>query len=158
MPRHRNPLLGMVLSVIAALLLCVMPLPGGLNPWRPEWLTLILIFWGMHAPQWVGIWTALILGVLLDVLLATPLGFYGLSAVIVMQLTHATQRWSGIFSVRQTTMLLLCLIAVSRITNYLVLVLQNLAPDPTVFFLPVLSSAMMWPTILLLLKRWSQRT
>ncbi|MEO6697921.1 MAG: rod shape-determining protein MreD [Paraperlucidibaca sp.] len=158
MPRHRNPLPGMLLSVIAALLLCVMPLPEELNPWRPEWLTLMLIFWGMHAPQWVGIWTALVLGVLLDVLLATPLGFYGLSAVIVMQLTQATQRWSGIFSVRQTTMLLLGLIAVSRGIHYVLLVLQNLTPDPALFFLPVLSSAMMWPTILLLLKRWSQRT
>lgn len=158
MPRHRNPLLGMLLSVMAALTLSVMPLPEALNPWRPEWLTLIIIFWGMHAPRWFGIWFALILGLLLDVLLAAPLGFYGLSAVIVMQLTRSTERWQGVFSVRQTTLLLLALVAVTRGIHYVLLVMQNLTPDPILYFLPILSSAMMWPTILLLLKRWSQRT
>ena len=158
MPRHHNPLFGVLLSVIAALLLSIMPLSSELNSWRPEWLTLILIFWGMHAPQWIGIWMALILGIILDVLLATPLGFYGLSSVVVMQLARATHRWSGIFSVRQTTLLVLGLILVSRVIHFVLLALQNLTPDPMVFFLPVLASAMMWPTILLLLKRWSQRT
>jgi len=158
MPRHHNPFLGLLLSVIAALLLSILPLSSELNPWRPEWLTLILIFWGMHAPQWLGIWMALIFGVMLDVLLATPLGFYGLSSVVVIQLARATQRWPGIFSVRQTTLLVLGLILVSRVIHFILLTLQNLMPDPMIFFLPVLSSAMMWPTILLLLKRWSQRT
>lgn len=158
MPRHRNPLLGMLLSVFVALLLSIMPLPEALVPWRPEWLMLLIIFWGMHAPQWFGIWFALTLGLVLDVLLATPLGFYGLSAVVVMQLTRATERWKGVFSVRQTTLYLVLLVAVARGIHYVVLAMQNLTPDASIFFLPVLSSAMMWPTLLLLLKRWSQRT
>lgn len=157
MPRHHNPLIAMLLSVVAAFLLSILPLPEALNVWRPEWLLLVLVFWGMHAPQWLGIWLALILGIMLDVLLATPLGFYGLTAVVVMQLLQATQRWNGIFSVRQTALVVLGLVAVSRLIHYVILLIQGLAPEPLLFFLPVLSSAMMWPTTLLVLKRWSQR-
>lgn len=159
MPKHRNPLLGMLLSSVVALMLSVMPLPDELNSWRPEWLMLVLVFWAMHAPNWFGLWLALVMGVLLDVLLATPLGFYGLVMVVVVQLTRATGQWSGIFSVRHTTLLLLALVALSRSIHYVVLSLQGQSPsDSSDFFLPVLSSALMWPTVLLLLKRWSQRT
>ena len=111
MPRRRSPALALLLSLIAGLLLSVLPLPEQLAAWRPEWVTLLLIFWVMHAPNWVGVWIALFVGILLDILLATPVGLHASSLVIVVWLGRMTQRWTGVFSIRQTTVLVLLLVA-----------------------------------------------
>ena len=89
MPRRRSPALALLLSLIAGLLLSVLPLPEQLAAWRPEWVTLLLIFWVMHAPNWVGVWIALFVGILLDILLATPVGLHASSLVIVVSFRSA---------------------------------------------------------------------
>ncbi len=157
MPRRRSPILPLIVSLLLSLLLSILPLPNELAPWRPEWVTLVLVFWVMHAPLWVGVWTAAFMGLLLDVLLATPLGLFASSLVVVVYLGRATQRWAGIFSIRQTTMLVLLLVLAGRVVRYVELALFDVAPSDWSYFLPVLASALVWPTVLLSLRRWTQR-
>ncbi|WP_022954828.1 rod shape-determining protein MreD [Perlucidibaca piscinae] len=157
MSRRRSPFLPLVLSFIAAFLLAIVPLPPELAPWRPDWVTLVLVFWVMHAPMWVGVWTAVVLGVLLDILLATPLGIHGMALIAVVALARMTQRWAGIFSVRQTTALILFLVLVSRLITLTLLGLVDTSPPASLHLLPVLASALVWPTVLLSLRRWTQR-
>lgn len=157
MSRYRSPLLPLPLSLILGLLLSVLPLPELLQPWRPEWLTLVLLFWVMHAPLLVGIWTAVFLGFLLDILLATPLGLYASSLAVLVYLARMTQRWSGVFSIRQTSALVFLLVLVSRGIRFIVLNILGQDPGSVDFFLPAIASALIWPTILLSLRRWTQR-
>lgn len=157
MPRRRSPVLPLIFSLLLSLLLSILPLPNELAPWRPEWVTLVLVFWVMHAPLWVGVWTAVFMGLLLDVLLATPLGLYASSLVMVVYLSRVTQRWAGIFSIRQTTALVLLLVMAGRLLRYVELSLFGEAPADWSYFLPVAASALVWPTVLLSLRRWTQR-
>lgn len=147
----------MVLSLLLGMLLSVLPLPDVLQAWRPEWLTLVLLFWVMHAPLWVGIWTAVFLGYLLDILLATPLGLYASSLAVLVYFARITQRWSGVFSIRQTSALVFVLVLASRGIRYVEFTLLGEDPGSVHFFLPAIASALIWPTILLSLRRWTQR-
>jgi len=157
MPRRRSPFIPLIVSLLLSLLLSVLPLPPELAPWRPEWVTLMLVFWVMHAPLWVGVWTAAFMGLLLDILLATPLGLHASSLVMVVYLGRLTQRWAGIFSIRQTTALVLLLVLAGRVLRYVELSLFGVPPADWSYLLPVLASALVWPTVLLSLRRWTQR-
>jgi len=153
----RSPFLAIIWSLLAALLMSILPLPDALQAWRPEWVMLVLIFWVMHAPSWVGLWFAFVMGLLLDVFLAGPLGLHSLALVLVIFVTRMTQRWSGIFSVRQTTALVFLLILFERLVMYFVLAMRNEAPADLSYFWPAVASALIWPTVLLSLRRWTQR-
>lgn len=157
MAKPRSPLLPLIWSLAGALLMSILPLPDILQPWRPEWLTLVLLFWVMHAPNWVGLWFGLILGLLLDILLASPFGMHASALILVVYVARMTQRWSGVFSVRQTTVLVFLLILLGRFVTYAELSLLGERPADLSFFLPAVASALIWPTVLLSLRRWTQR-
>lgn len=157
MANPRSPFLAIIWSLSAALLMSILPLPDALQAWRPEWVMLVLIFWVMHAPSWVGLWFALVMGLLLDAFLASPLGLHALALVLVIYVTRMTQRWSGVFSVRQTTALVFLLILLERSVTYAVLSVRGEMPTDLSYFLPAVASALIWPTVLLSLRRWTQR-
>ena len=157
MGNPRSPLLASIWSMLGALLMSILPLPDALQVWRPEWVMLVLIFWVMHAPSWVGLWFAFFMGILLDAFLVSPFGMHAFALVVVVYIARMTQRWSGVFSVRQTTALVLLLILSGRLASYVVLSLRGEGPDDLSYFLPALASALIWPTVLLSLRRWTQR-
>lgn len=71
MSRPRNGWL-LPVSLLLALLLGMVPLPGVLQPLRPYWLALVLAYWVLEEPDTVGIGIAFLLG------LAADLAFGGL--------------------------------------------------------------------------------
>ncbi len=64
-------------SLVAALLLNMLPL--GRTPWMPDALALVLVFWSVHQPQRVGIATAFVFGLAMDVHQTALLGQHALA-------------------------------------------------------------------------------
>ncbi|MDB5731335.1 MAG: mreD [Variovorax sp.] len=64
-------------SLLAALLLAMVPL--GRLAWLPDLLALVLVFWAVHQPQRIGIGTAFVFGLVMDVHQGTLLGQHALS-------------------------------------------------------------------------------
>lgn len=157
MARRHSLFPALPLSLALAFLLSMLPLPMALQAWRPDWVSLILMFWVMHAPATVGIWSGLVCGLMLDIMLAVPLGLHALTLVAQLYFVQMTQRWTGVFSIRQTTMLVLILLLLGRVLQYLVLLLLGETPVLQDYFLPVVASALLWPTVMLSLQRWTQR-
>lgn len=157
MARRPSPYSALAFSLVVGLLLSVLPLPPLLQDWRPEWLKLVVIFWVMNAPMVAGIWLAVFSGLLLDVLLAVPLGLNASSLVFIVYVARMTKRWSGVFSIRQTSLLVCLLLLGGRLLNHVELALAGDAPEGLSFYLPALSSALIWPTVMLSLRRWTQR-
>jgi len=71
------------LTLIVALMLVVMPLPDAAQPFRPDWVTLVVLYWCIALPQSFGLTLAWIVGVLLDVAHGTLLGQHALGIVLV---------------------------------------------------------------------------
>ena len=55
------------LSFLVAFLLAGVPLPDSLDRFRPDWVAMVLIYWGMALPHRVGIGVGWLVGLLLDV-------------------------------------------------------------------------------------------
>ena len=70
-------------TLLIALFLMVMPLPEWIRPFRPEWVTLVVIYWCLALPSRVNIGIAWIMGLIVDVLTGTLLGQHALAMAIV---------------------------------------------------------------------------
>lgn len=158
MARRSNPLLAIPLSLFVAFVLAMLPLPQALSYWRPEFVTMVLVFWVLNAPNLVGIWTAFFLGLLLDVLFATPFGVHALVLSVLAYLTRLSYRWVPVFSVWQTSGLVFALVLSGLIIKRIVLGIVAVGPNSSVlYWLPALTSALVWPTVMVSLRRFTQR-
>ena len=68
--------LTLILTYLVALVLMVMPMPAAFDTFRPDWVTLVLLYWVMALPHRVNMGTALVLGIISDILLGSVLGVH----------------------------------------------------------------------------------
>ncbi len=81
-----------------ALALALSLLPLGPLPWLPDLVMVLLAFWGVHQPGRVGMGTAFVLGLCMDVGQSSLLGQHALTYTLVLFATHLTHRrllWFG---------------------------------------------------------------
>jgi rod shape-determining protein MreD len=64
-------------TLLAALMVNMLPL--GRQPWMPDLLALVLVFWSVHQPLRVGIATAFVFGLVMDVHHTALLGQHALA-------------------------------------------------------------------------------
>src|SRR5690625_3337585 len=86
-PRTGTPVT-LAASMVAVLLLTLMPLPGGVVEMRPYWAALVLIYWNLEAGRLRHLGQAFAGGLVLDVLTGTLLGQQALGLVIISYLVE----------------------------------------------------------------------
>ena len=64
-------------SLLGAMLINMLPL--GRSPWMPDLLALVLVFWSVHQPLRIGIATAFLFGLVMDVHQTALLGQHALA-------------------------------------------------------------------------------
>lgn len=77
-----------VSSFLMALVLMVIPLAGMWAWLRPEFCILLVIYWCIYFPQQFGLISACLVGLVLDLIEMSPLGFNVLGALLVAYICH----------------------------------------------------------------------
>ena len=72
-----------LITFLVAMLLMILPLPEWARPFRPQWVTLTLVYWCIALPHRFGVGTGFSLGIVLDVLTGTLLGQHALGLSLV---------------------------------------------------------------------------
>ena len=142
-----------VTSFAVAYVLAVLPMPQWLMWLRPEWVALILIYWAIALPHRVGIFTALALGVMLDALEGAVLGQNAFSLVVVALLCQTLYQRLRVFSVLQQAGTVFVVIGINQLVCQWVQNLEGVGRPSLLFLLPALSSALLWPVVLHVLRR-----
>lgn len=151
--RRRTPWPVVVVGSFAfACALMIAPAPAWAAVWRPPWVTLALIYWCLAMPHRVGIGTAVLTGLLTDVLLAAPLGQHALANTVVAWLVLLVYRRVRMMSPVQQALYVLVLLLAHRAVAYVVLGLLGRAPADAAYWAPVLVGALLWPWAALLLR------
>ena len=141
-----------LLSFIAAYVLAVLPLPQWLLWGRPEWVALTLIYWTIALPHRVGMMTGLLLGVGLDVLEGAVLGQNAFALVVVALLSMLLYQRLRVYSLWQQAGVVFVLIGINQLICQWVQSLEGAAINSQAFLLPAVSSALLWPVVLLTLR------
>ena len=100
-----------VTSVVAALVASVMPLPAPLEPYQPEWLALVVVYWCLTTPERFGPGTAWVCGIVMDALRGSLLGEHALALLIVACFTLYLRLQVRVFPIVQQSIAVVFLMA-----------------------------------------------
>jgi rod shape-determining protein MreD len=141
-----------LLTFLAAYVLAVSPLPQWLQWGRPEWMALTLIYWTIALPHRIGIATALVLGVGLDVLEGAVLGQNAFALAVVVLLSLTLYQRLRVYSLWQQAAVVFILVGINQLICQWVQNLEGLGSQSLQFLLPAISSALLWPFVLQILR------
>ena len=141
-----------LVTFIAALVLAVLPLPQWLLWGRPEWLALVVIYWTIAVPERVGVFSGLVLGLLLDVLEGAVLGQNALALAATALLASILYQRLRVFSLWQQAAIVFVLVGINQLLCQWIQNLEGAGAPSMLFLLPAVSSALLWPLLLPLLR------
>lgn len=159
MTRSTDNNLLFVIALVVAIALTLIPLPGVLEPLRPYWAALVLIYWSLEVPEPVQLGTAFALGLLLDVMLASLMGMHAFSLVVLVYLTRRFRSRLRFFPAWQQAVAVFALLINDRVLLlWISLLLGEPLPTWHYWLSPVMGMAL-WPWVFLALDhaRVSQR-
>ena len=141
------------LTLFVAFLANLLPVSGLGQVLRPDFLALALLYWCLHEPRYVGVGTAWMIGLLMDVGDATQFGQHALAYAVLAFAADFFRRRVLRFSLWQQAaqvaiLLMLC--------AGIVLVIRAFggAPLPRwTYVVPSLVGALLWPLVSVLLQR-----
>lgn len=140
-------------TVIFALMLAIIPMPEWADNLRPEWVVMAVLYWSIALPERVGLGIAWLVGLILDVLTGTLLGQRALALTIVTYIAIRFHQRIRIYPLMQQAAIILVLLALYRL---LILWFDGITGQPPkgwVYWLPSMTSMLLWPWIFLLLRR-----
>lgn len=150
LPRHRNWVIAATL--VTALMMVIFPLPHWAEVYRPEWVTMVLIYWCMALPQRVGVGIGWLLGLLEDVLRGALLGQYALTLALVAYLTLVLHQRLRIYPLWQQSLVVLMLVALELMLVLWVQGIIGRPPGSWAYWLPAITSALLWPWMFVILR------
>jgi rod shape-determining protein MreD len=145
------------LSLAVALFLTILPMPGAIEEWRPQWVALILIFWALAIPERVGVFWAFGAGLVMDVATASPLGHHALGFSIVAYVAVELHLRVRIFPLWQQTLFVWLLLLTERLISLWVMGATG-QPMPTlVYWAPTFLGLLLWPWLTVVLRDLGRR-
>lgn len=98
-----------LLSFVIAFVLAIVPLPPLLQIVRPEFVTIVLIYWCIALPARIGVGIGWSVGLVMDVLVDTLLGQHALTFALIAYLSIKFHQQIRVFPVWQQALTILIL-------------------------------------------------
>ena len=149
------------ITIIAGMVLAVVPMPQfvpvELGFLRPDWVAMVLVYWIIALPHRVGIPTAWLAGIAVDVLLGSLIGQHALSYVLIAYVAASLYQRLRMFSVWQQATVLFAILGLNQLAGFWVESIAGLAGWSFWYLLPALSGAFLWPWVFLMLRSLRRR-
>ena len=137
-----------VLSFIVASSLSVYPLSPSMATLRPMVMMMVLIFWLLFQPRYIGIFSAFIIGIIADLLMDTHLGQQAFAAVMVAMVIKVTSIY-----IRQLNTISAWLIASLGLVIFQMFIQNTFVAQSA---LSLLMSIISWPLVLFILRKFAR--
>lgn len=144
------------LTLALAFTVNLLPLSGIALAMRPDFFALVLLYWAIHQPRWVGIGVAWCCGLLTDVVEANLFGQHALAYAILGFAAGYFHRRVLRFPLWQQALHVLGLLLVAQIVVLVLRLMSGAGMPNVIFLLSSFASALIWPLISALLQ-WPQR-
>ncbi len=136
--------------ILAALFVDIIRLPEVLNPYRPDFLSLFLVYFAVYDPRRVGIGWAWCGGLLLDFLTGAPLSQNALCMALQIYLILSQFRRFSQFAKWQQVIIILVVNLLGHVLGYWISHLAgNVSYDGSIV-MSSLITALLWPAVVVL--------
>jgi len=137
--------LPIIITFIVGLMLTIMPLPDAAEPFRPDWMALLVIFWAMQLPRTWSVGSAWIVGLVLDVSSGTLIGQHALALCLVAFATVRFHLLMRVFPLSQLSATVFALLAMYQFVLYWVNGVAGVSAPSVVYWAPVITGTLIWP-------------
>ena len=141
-----------LITIIAAFMLAIMPMPDWAVEYRPDWVTLVLIYWAMELSSRIGVTMAWLAGLLLDVSYGTLVGQHAVGLVLVIYVIHMQHQRLRMASLLQQAIVIFFLLLIKQLLVLWVDGMLGRAPGSALYFMPTITSTLLWPWTYLILR------
>ncbi len=138
-------------SLLVSLFLPLLPLPEVLQPFKPYWPILVLVFWVLELPGKVPMGLAFVMGLAADVLYGVLLGDQALRLAVVVFLVARFRQRLRFFPMWQLTLAVLALLINDRVLQLVIRLFAGEPLPPALFWAAPFVGAAFWPFVFLLL-------
>lgn len=138
-------------SILLALLLGLLPLPGMLDPLRPYWLALVLSFWVLEDNTRVGLGTAFLLGLVADLAFGSLLGEQALRLVVMTFILQRFRAQLRFFPLVQQSLAIGGLLLNDRVVAAVLHLALGEPMLPWSYWWAPLTGMLLWPPLFVLL-------
>ncbi|MCV6604385.1 MAG: rod shape-determining protein MreD, partial [Porticoccaceae bacterium] len=130
-------------ALLIALVLQLWPLFGGVALWRPQFVLLVLTFALIHRPNYYGIATAWIAGLVMDAVTGGVFGRYALALGICAYLLHLLRQRLLHASIWHQGGMVLLLVAAAQLVVMSVNIVSGGGTSWALVWYPALTSALL---------------
>ncbi|PJK07841.1 rod shape-determining protein MreD [Lysobacteraceae bacterium NML08-0793] len=141
----------MLISVLLAVVAMLIPLPAQISPLRPYWLALVVVYWGLEAPDKAGLGFAFFAGLLADFAYGTLLGEQALRMVMLLFLVDRFRSRLRFFPIWQQALVVGAMLLNDRIVAATVHAFAGAPQWPPAYWLSPISGLLMWGPLFLVL-------
>ena len=144
-------------TFLAAIVLSIMPIPHWAEPFRPDWVALVLLYWCLATPDRVGVGTGWTVGLVLDVLYGSLLGQHALAKSVLAFIVLKIHLQVRMFPRWQQGVTVFVLIGISHLLLLWIKGATNQAPSTWTYWVPSIISALIWPWVFIILRDLRRR-
>lgn len=143
------------ISLLIAFVLDNVEIPEGIAAFRPEFLMLTVLLWTLLMPRSLGLITAWVVGLFMDVYYGTPMGQHALAYVLCAFFVIQFNEWLRNLQPVQQAILLLPVFILYEFTLFWIDGVSGQSTDWLWRWAPALTTPLMWPLATTLLDRVS---
>jgi len=141
----------LVLTLLLGLMLTLVPLPAVIEPARPYWVALFVIYWNLEGGRLRYLGQAFLLGLLLDLCTASLLGQHALSLVVLVFLLERFRARIRFFPPWQQAAAILALLVNDRIIQVWIIGLMGYDWPVWSWWLAPPVAVLVWPWLFLMM-------
>jgi rod shape-determining protein MreD len=146
------------LTFVVAFMLSSLPLPSWATDWRPAWVALALIYWCLAIPERIGVLTAWLIGVLLDVMQGSLLGQNALGFAFIAFVVLLYHQRMRVFPMVHQALVVGSLVFLYLLWMLTIYNLLGSRPYPATYLLGACTSALIWPWVFIVLRDLRRHT
>ena len=139
--------LPVLITILVAFMLMIMPLPDAVESFRPDWITLILVFWAITVPRSYSVGIAWLVGIVLDVAHGTMLGQHALALSVVIYITVKFHLLMRVFPLSQLTATVFALLALYQFLLFWINGVAGVSASAVDYWGPVITGTLIWPVL-----------
>ena len=151
MNRQRLSLWWFIGTLVFALMSMLVPLPAVLEPFKPYWPAVFLLYWSLESEDRVTLGLAFAIGLGADLLNGVVLGEQALRLCALVFIALRFRSRLRFFPMWQQTLAVLALLLNDRILLLIVRVLAGASLPPASWWISPFVGAALWPFLFLLL-------
>jgi len=141
------------LSILCAAFLQIMPIPPFLDPFRPNWILLVALYWSIAMPHRFNLGSAWIAGVILDLVWGTTLGLNALAFVLVSTIVVIHFQKVRSYSIGHQALVMTGISGLYQSLSYLFELSLSDVIMPSGYYLSSIVTVLAWPWLFLVLRK-----